>query len=72
MSTVDDFGFSLSDDDILQSDFACKEKLKKVEDLILPLLLNLKKNPENEFIRWPNRGPAIDEQIKKITDITRS
>jgi len=36
------------------------------------LLLNLKKNPENAYIHWPNRAPLIDEQIKKILDITRT
>jgi hypothetical protein len=47
------------------------EKLKKVEDLILPLLYNLMKNPEKEYIHWPNRTPIIDAQIDKITAITR-
>jgi hypothetical protein len=47
------------------------EKLKQVENLILPLLFNLKKNPEREYIHWPNRTPIIDSQIKKITEITR-
>lgn len=47
------------------------EKLKQVEDLILPLLYNLMKNPEKEYIHWPNRTPIIDAQIEKITAITR-
>jgi len=47
------------------------EKLKQVEDLILPLLYNLMKNPEKEYIHWPNRIPIIDAQIDKITAITR-
>lgn len=48
------------------------EKLKQVEDLILPLMYNLMKNPEKEYIHWPNRTPIIDNQIEKITAITRS
>lgn len=48
-----------------------KAKLKEVEGLIMPLLVNLKKNPEKEYIHWPNRGPIIDKQIEKITAITR-
>ena len=47
------------------------EKLKQVEDMILPLLYNLMKNPEKEYIHWPNRTPIIDNQIEKITAITR-
>ena len=49
-----------------------KAKLKEVEGLILPLLYNLKKNPEKAIINWPNRAPIIDKQIEKIIAITRS
>ena len=48
-----------------------KAKLKEVENLILPLLANLKKNPDKAYIHWPNRGAVIDKQIDKITAITR-
>jgi hypothetical protein len=48
-----------------------KAKLLEVEGLILPLLINLKKNPEKAIINWPNRTPIIDKQIEKITKITR-
>lgn len=46
-------------------------KLKDVENLILPLLYNLQKNPSQEYIKWPNRVAIIDDQIEKITAITR-
>ena len=48
-----------------------KAKLKEVEGLILPLLINLKKNPDKAYINWPNRATVIDKQIEKITAITR-
>lgn len=48
-----------------------KAKLKEVENLILPLLYNLKKNPEKAYINWPNRATVIDKQIEKIIAITR-
>jgi len=48
-----------------------KAKLKEVEGLILPLLINLKKNPEKAYINWPNRVAIIDKQIAKITAVTR-
>lgn len=47
------------------------EKLKKVEALIMPLLANLLKNPDKDYIKWPNRKPIIEAQIQKILDITR-
>lgn len=46
-------------------------KLKDVETMILPLLQNLKKNPEKDYIHWPNRAVIIDKQIEKILSITR-
>jgi hypothetical protein len=48
-----------------------KEKLTKIEGLIIPLLVNLMKNPEKDYIHWPNRSPLIEAQIQKILDITR-
>ena len=47
-------------------------KLRDVEDLVLPLLYNLQKNPEKEYIHWPNRGPIIKAQIEKLLKITRA
>ena len=54
---------------LLESDVA--SKLKDVEMLILPLLQNLKKNPEKDYIHWPNRTAIIDKQIERITAVTR-
>lgn len=46
-------------------------KMRQIEALVFPLLLNLKKNPDKEYIFWPNRTPIIDSQIQRILDITR-
>ena len=54
---------------LIESDVATK--LRDVEDLILPLLFNLQKNPEKEYIHWPNRTAIIDKQIEKIKAVTR-
>ncbi|CAB5221965.1 hypothetical protein UFOVP242_179 [uncultured Caudovirales phage] len=48
-----------------------KAKLVAVEKLILPLLVNLMKNPEKDTIKWPGRAPIIEKQIEKILAITR-
>ena len=50
----------------------CKTKMLEVERLILPLLQNLMKNPEKEYIHWPARTTKIQAQIDKITAKTRS
>jgi len=49
-----------------------KDRLVAVEKLILPLLVNLMKNPEKDTIKWPGRAPIIEKQIEKILTITRS
>jgi|TARA_Y100000996_G_scaffold135464_1_gene102926 hypothetical protein len=54
---------------LIESDVATK--LRDVEDLVLPLLFNLQKNPEKEYIHWPNRTAIIDKQIEKIKAVTR-
>ena len=48
-----------------------KDDLLKVEKMVMPLLYNLMKNPEDVYIKWPNRKEIIDKQIKKIVTITR-
>jgi hypothetical protein len=47
------------------------EKLKALEELMVPLLVNLMKNPEKEYIYWPNRKDKIQEQIDKVLKLTR-
>jgi len=54
---------------LVQADVVAK--LKQVEDLILPLLYNLQKNPEKDYIHWPNRTAIIDKQVEKIKSVTR-
>jgi CRISPR/Cas system-associated protein Cas10 (large subunit of type III CRISPR-Cas system) len=48
-----------------------KKNLKELEQLIMPLLVNLMKNPEKEYIYWPNRTSKIQEQIDKVLTLTR-
>ena len=47
------------------------EKLTELEQIIMPLLVNLMKNPEKEYIYWPNRTDKIQEQIDRILSLTR-
>lgn len=48
------------------------DKLKECERVVLPLLYNLKKNPDKEYIYWPQRTAILDKQIQKVLSITRS
>ena len=49
-----------------------KEKLNDVEKLIMPLLVKLLKTADKEYIKWEDRGPAIQAQIDKLLAITRA
>ena len=46
--------------------------MSKLEKMIIPLLINLAKNPDKEYIRWPNRQEKIEKQIDAILSITRT
>lgn len=77
MMDDDDFGFTLEDAETIienapKTNKKVKEKMQQLEKLILPFLENLLKNPEKEYIHWPNRTEVIKSQIDKITKITRS
>jgi hypothetical protein len=48
-----------------------EDKLNKLYNAILPLLTNLKKNPEKEYILWPNRTEKIEEFEDHIASIIK-
>lgn len=48
-----------------------QDKLDKLYNAILPLLANLKKNPEKDYIYWPNRVGKVDEFENMITKIVK-
>ena len=80
-----DFGFTAVDEHELEAvqsvtktastasaDLAEAEaKLGKLYNAILPLLSNLKKNPEKEYILWPNRTEKIEQFEDLITKIVK-
>lgn len=80
-----DFGFTAVDEDELEvvqqqaartqivalSANRLEEKIDKLYNAILPLLSNLKKNPEKGYIYWPNRTAKIEEfeaQLQRILE----
>mgnify|MGYP003339000070 CR=1 FL=1 len=42
------------------------EKLNNVRDMIMPLLKNLAKDPEKQYILWPDRAEKMKVFIKKV------
>ena len=78
-----DFGFTAVDEDELEAvqkinkkaeaskteASSAQTKLDKLYNAITPLLNNLKKNPEKEYILWPNRlskVEAFEDHLQKI------
>lgn len=78
-----DFGFTAVDEDELQSvqdaqkavgdtqveAKTAQQKLDKLYNAVVPLLNNLKKNPEKEYILWPDRltkVEAFEDHLQKI------
>ena len=78
-----DFGFTAVDEteleivqkaqsDLTDLNHTAEDAQGKLDDLynsVIPLLNNLKKNPEKEYILWPNRTAKIEEFEKKLFDI---
>ena len=48
------------------------QKLKDIEKMVLPLLVHLTKDPDKEYIKWPNRAGVCREQVNRILGVTRS
>jgi len=46
-------------------------KLTELEKLVMPLLVNLLKTADKEYIHWPNRGTQVKSTIDKVLAITR-
>ena len=75
-----DFGFSFTDDkevknlknkkvNLEEGNQDLQSRLDLMKAAIMPLLNNLKQNPDKPNIVWPNRVKKIDEFIRKLEDI---
>lgn len=83
MSDMFDFGFTAVDEDELQAvqqtaalandaeqlATTTQERLDKLYNAIIPLLNNLKKNPEKDYILWPNRLDKVEEFETHLQEI---
>jgi len=56
-----------------QYDELLRAKMSEVQSLIMPLLLNLKKNGDKDYMYWPGaqRVAQCDLQIEKILNVTQ-
>ena len=68
MSDMFDFGFTAVDEDELEAvqkvsvaASSTEDKLNNLYNAIIPLLNNLKQNPEKDYILWPNRLEKVEQ-----------
>jgi hypothetical protein len=68
MSDMFDFGFTAVDEDELEAvqkvsatASSAEDRLNKLYNAIVPLLNNLKANPEKDYILWPNRLSKVEQ-----------
>lgn len=57
-----------------QYDELLRAKMEEVEKATLPLLINLKKNKQKDYLYWPGaqRETQCELQIQKLLNVTRS
>jgi hypothetical protein len=81
-----DFGFTAVDEDELQAvqktqalandaeqiATATQDKIDKLYNAVIPLLNNLKKNPEKDYILWPNRLDKVEQFEDHLQRIYKS
>ncbi|HAW03082.1 MAG TPA: hypothetical protein DCW83_00265 [Saprospirales bacterium] len=83
MSDIFDFGFTAVTEeeleavqDAVQSQASIgenlevlQEKVDKLYNSMIPLLSNLKKNPQKDYIHWPNRLEKVEQFEDLLTKI---
>lgn len=81
-----DFGFTAVDEDELDAVSSASEKvtattaeakaaqtkLDTMYNAVIPLLNNLQKNPEKEYIFWPDRHSKVEAFRDKLTILYKS
>ena len=80
MTEYNDFGFTAMDADELASvdtkivakTTSAVEVIKNLDDFIRPLLENLAKDSDKEYIYWPNRVEIINKKIEELDLIQKN
>jgi len=74
-----DFGFTAMDAEelasvdtkIVEKTTTANEVIEKMDNFIRPLLENLMKDSDKDYIYWPNRSEMIQKQIQILNDIQK-
>ena len=72
-----DFGFTAVDESELTSyqqateATTATEVIKKLDDFVRPLLENLAKDSDKDYIYWPNRVEIINKKLQELDEIQK-
>jgi hypothetical protein len=80
MTEYNDFGFTAMDADelatidttIVAKTASATEVIEKMDNFIRPLLENLMKDSDKEYIYWPNRTTILQEKILELDNIQKN
>lgn len=76
-----DYGFSFTEEEEILNEAPVytsmadevedlRNRLRALKIIFMPLLENLSRSPDKPMIKWPNRQPILEKQIKKLNDLT--
>ena len=75
-----DFGFTAMDADelasvdtkIVETTTTAKAVIEKLDNFVRPLLENLAKDSDKDYIYWPNRLDILTKKLKELDDIQKN
>jgi len=75
-----DFGFTAVDADelasidtkIVEKTTTATEVINKLDNFVRPLLENLAKDSDKDYIYWPNRVDIINKKLKELDEIQKN
>ena len=75
-----DFGFTAMDADelalvdtkIVEKTTSATEVINKLDNFIRPLLENLAKDSDKDYIYWPNRVEIINKKLNELNEIQKN
>jgi hypothetical protein len=60
------------DTKIIEKTTTATEVINKLDDFVRPLLENLAKDSDKDYIYWPNRVEIINKKLKELDEIQKS
>ena len=75
-----DFGFTAMDADelasvdtnIVEKTTTATEVIEKLDNFIRPLLENLAKDSDKEYIYWPNRAEILQKKLEVLNELQKN